>query len=209
VAWMLHQEKEILDTVRQLAADTKLILHHLQDLEISQASCCKETQRKLNDLKGLIEQLLPGPAVSFTAEVTLNSQGESMPSPKKSVKAAGDLAVADNGTFTVALLFVDADGVPTAVPAGLAATYAASDATPGPSALTLAPSADTSSAAGSITQATIQALVAAGSPLPTGLTVSVSATWTGLSAPQNVVATPAIDVVAGPAGSFVAQDTTP
>lgn len=209
MAWMLHQEKEILDTVRQLAADTKLILTRLQDLDMDQASCCKETQNKLNHLESLIEQLLPGPAVSFTAEVTLNSQGETNMSPKKAARATGDLQVADNGTFTVTLTFVDSDNVPTSVPAGLAATYTPSDATPGPSSLTLTPSADTSSAAGSINQTTVQALVAAGTPLPTGLTVSVSATWTGLASPATVTAAPPIDVVAGPAGSFVAADTTP
>lgn len=127
----------------------------------------------------------------------------------KPVKAGADLQVADNGTFTVALLFVDSLGAPTATPAGLSATYTASDANPGPSALVLTPSADTSSCAGSIDQTTIQADIAAGTALPTGLTVSVSATWNGLSASQNVVATPAIDVVAGPASTFVATDSTP
>jgi hypothetical protein len=126
-----------------------------------------------------------------------------------SKKATADLQVLDNGTFTVSLAFQDADGVSTATPAGLAATYTASDATPGPSALTLTPSADTSSAAGSINQATIAADVAAGTGLPTGLTVSVTATWTGLAAPLTVTAAPPIDVVAGPASTFVAADSTP
>lgn len=128
---------------------------------------------------------------------------------KKAVSAAGDLQVADNGTFTVNLGFTDADGISVPTPAGLSASYTASDATPGPSSLTLTPSADTSSCAGSINQAAIQALVAAGQPLPTGLTVSVTASWTGLAAPATMTAAPPIDVVAGPAGSFVASDTTP
>lgn len=128
------------------------------------------------------------------------------------VKAAGtsaDLQVADNGTFTVSLTFQDADGINVPTPAGLSATYTASDANPGPSALVLTPSSDGSSCAGSINQATIQALIAAGQPLPTGLTVGVSATWTGVSNPVQETAEPPIDVVAGPASTFVAADATP
>ena len=136
----------------------------------------------------------------------------------KSAKVTGDLQVADNGTFSVTLSFTDADGIATSVPAGLAATYTASDATPGPSALTLASpgtSGDASTCAGSINQATIQALVAAAAAagtavvLPTGLTVSISATWTGVTTPVTGTAAPAIDVVAGPASTFVATETTP
>jgi hypothetical protein len=129
--------------------------------------------------------------------------------PKKAAGASADLQVADNGTFSVTLSFQDSDGVTTPTPAGLSASYVASDATPGPSALTLVPSADTSSCAGSINQATIAADVAAGTPLPTGLTVSVTATWTGLASPATVTAAPPIDVVAGPAATFVAADATP
>src|SRR5580704_1518 len=151
-------------------------------------------------LKKIYQVLIPPPATSFTATIT--KQGEELMAPSK--KATADLQVLDNGTFTVTLGFVDADGVTTATPAGLSATYTASDATPGPSSLTLAPSADTSSCAGSVNQTTIQALVAAGTPLPTGLTVSVSATWTGLASPLTVVANPPIDIVAGPAATFVA-----
>jgi hypothetical protein len=125
-----------------------------------------------------------------------------------SKKATADLQVLDNGTFTVSLAFQDVDGITTSTPAGLAATYTASDATPGPSALILTPSADTSSAAGSINQTTIAADVAAGTPLPTGLTISVTANWTGLAAPLTVTAAPAIDVVAGPASTFVAADAS-
>lgn len=128
---------------------------------------------------------------------------------KKAVGVAGDLQVADNGTFTVTLSFKDADGFATGVPAGLSAAYAASDAAPGPSILTLTPSADTSSCAGSINQTVAQGLATAGTPLPTGLTVNVSATWTGQTTPVSVTAAPPIDVVPGPASTFVAADATP
>lgn len=125
------------------------------------------------------------------------------------LKASADLQVADNGTFSVVLAFKDADGVTVPTPAGLSATYTASDATPGPSAVDLTPSADTSSCGGAVDQTTIAALVAAGTALPTGLTISITATWTGLASPLTVVADPAIDIVAGPANSFVATETTP
>ena len=185
---------------------------HLRDEE---KACCKQTQALLSKI---LEVLIPPPAVRFTAATILNNptEGENIMMAKAgSLKATADLQVADNGTFTVALTFEDADGVPTVVPAGLSASYTASDATPGPSALTLTPSADTSSCAGSINQTTIAALVAAAQAagttvvLPTGLTVSVTATWNGLASPLTVVAAPPVDVVAGTANTFVAADTTP
>jgi hypothetical protein len=130
----------------------------------------------------------------------------------KSVKVAGDLQVTDQSTFSVVLSFKDADGVPTAVPAGLTATYTPSDSTPGPSLLNITTpgsSGDQSTAAGTINQTTIAALVAAGTPLPQGLTITVVASWTGLASPQTVVAGPPIDLIPGPAASTAAIDTTP
>lgn len=126
---------------------------------------------------------------------------------EKRLKATANLQIADDGTFNVNLQFQDSDGANASVPAGLSATYTPSDATPGPSVLDLTPSADTSSAAGAIDQAAIKALIASGAPLPTNLQVSIIATWTGLASPQTVVATPPIDVVAGLAQTFVAQES--
>ena len=153
-------------------------------------------------LKQIIVLVTPPTATSFIATITGDKD-----MPKLS--AAGDLQVADDGTFTVTLSFKDNDLVPTGVPPGLSATYTPSDATPGPSALVLAPNADTSAAAGSVNQDVIKALVAAGSPLPEGLTISVSATWTGLASPQTMVAAPPIDITPGAAGSFVATESEP
>lgn len=130
---------------------------------------------------------------------------------KGAAKASADLQVADNGTFTVTLKFLDADGVPATTPVGLAASYAGSDSAPGPSVLTLAPAADMASAAGSINQATVAALIAAGLPLPTGVTVNISITagLAGQAAPVSIVAAPPIDVVAGPAVAAAGGVTTP
>jgi hypothetical protein len=209
----LQQEVQNLeDSVRILRQGQATLADSLSSLIQAAQSCCNEQngllQQILANTQEILNDLVPPQAVTFIATITLNSQGENTMA-KKAAGVSGDLQVADNGTFTVSLTFQDADGVATTVPAGLSATYTASDATPGPSALTLTPSADTSSCAGSINQTTIQALVAAGTALPTGLTVSVSATWTGLASPVSVVATPPIDVVPGPASTFVAADTTP
>lgn len=128
------------------------------------------------------------------------------------VVPAADLQVNEaTGTFTVVLSFKDKNGFKAKVPAGLSASYVASDATPGPSLLVLAPSADQSTAAGSIDQAAAQALLANGGTLPTGLTitVTVSAGLEGQTAPVTAVADPPIDVVAGPAATFVAAESTP
>jgi hypothetical protein len=201
---------DILTALQTLQLEQQALAIAIANLSRSQKLCCEQLNGKLNKL---IVELIPPIAVTLLAEVALvqNSQIKqgAIKMAKKTAGIAGDLQVADNGTFTVACTFIDADGVNTGVPAGLALTYTASDGTPGPSALTLTPSTDTSSCAGSINQATIAADVAAGTALPTGLTVTVAGTWTGLASPASVTAAPAIDVVAGPAGSFVAADTTP
>jgi hypothetical protein len=204
----------------------------VSDLITAQQVCCQQLNSKLDKqasevdelestlatasttLAKILQALIPPPAVSFISTITAgtantaNIQGEHHMA-KATRTVAGDLQVADNGTFTVNNSFLDSDQVPTAAPAGLALTYTSSDSTPGPSVLTLTPSADTSSCAGSINQAAVQALVAAGTALPTGLTITVAGTWTGLATPASVVAAPPIDVVAGTAGSFVAAATTP
>jgi hypothetical protein len=194
--------------INELTVQVNLLEESVSLLANSQSTCCAQLNTELQQIIGI---LTPSPPVAFNATVTANQQGDIFmtPSFKKSAKASADLQVADNGTFTVTLGFVDADGIATPTPSGLSATYTASDATPGPSSLTLTPSADTSSCAGAVNQTTIQALIAAGSPLPTGLTVSVTATWTGLASPLTVSASPAIDIVAGPANSFVAVDSEP
>lgn len=199
-----HEEQEILLGVRNLSSNLKVLAEQ-------QESCCRKFERRFDELDKKLNLLLqrsaPPPAVGFTATVTITStQGEL--TMGKALKVAGDLQVADNGTFEVTLRFVDSIGEPAAVPAGLSAVYTASDATPGPSALTLVPSEDTSSAAGSVNQANLQALPP-GTALPSGLTVSITATWTGLASPLTAVAAPPIDVIAGPANSFVATESTP
>ena len=170
MAWFEEQGQEILESIRQLLADCKVLSQQVQNLQITQDACCKETQNKLNQLQNDVDeiqqelgQLLPGPAASFSAIVTLDAQGESnMPAPR-AVRVAGDLQVGDDGTYTVTPTFYDGAGVPTTnVPSGVSLSYAGSDATPGPSALSVSPNPDPNTGAkGVINQATIQALVAA------------------------------------------------
>src|SRR5580692_4134817 len=151
------------DVLQSLVKDQSTLASAISKLADAQSSCCTQQTALLNQI---LKVLIPPPAVSFKATVTLNNQtstnvlGENNMA-KKAAGLGADLQVADNGTFSVNLTFQDADGITVPTPAGLSASYVASDATPGPSALTLTPSADTSSCAGSINQATIQAQQAA------------------------------------------------
>lgn len=123
------------------------------------------------------------------------------------VKASADITINDNGTGTINLSFLDADGIATTPPAGIGAnvTYGpASDAAPGPSSFTLTPSADGLSCAVAVVQPPPQ-------PLHTGVTfsVTVSAGLAGQTAPQTVQSDPPLDVIPGPASTFVAAVTEP
>jgi uncharacterized protein YoxC len=163
----------------------------------------------------ILKALVPTAAVSCVGTITLDQPigdtGDSM-NKKLAAKVAGDLAVADNGTFTGTLAFKDSLGETTAVPAGLVVTNTSSDSTPGPSIFNLVtpgPSGDQSTFAGSVNQTTVAALVAAGTALPTALTISFSATWTGLAAPVTGTYAPNLDVVPGPAATAVAVISEP
>src|ERR1700734_313743 len=163
-------------------------------------------------LNQILKVLIPPPAVSFIATITLDPtiQGEdNIMATKRALSATGDIVVNDDGTFTVNNTFKDGDGFNTANPAGLALTYTSSDATPGPSIFTLTPSPDTSSCAGVVNQTTAQAIAASGGTLPTGLTIPVAGTWTGLPSPLSQVANLPLDVAPGTANTFVAAVSEP
>lgn len=202
MSWLQKEEQEILLSIRHTNAEV---------IEI-RAKVAK-IQDKLNSMDGKLDKILaavidldtPPQAVSFTATVTIPERKNEM--SKGNLKATADLQVNEvTGTFKVTLGFKDADGAVAAVPTGLSVQYTPSDATPGPSFLNLTPSADQSSADGSVNQDVAKAANAAGQTLPTGLTVGVTATWDGLAAPQSVLADPAIDVTPGPASTFVATE---
>jgi hypothetical protein len=155
-------------------------------------------------LKQILAIISPSPATHFTA--TIVAEGNKLMT-KKSATASADISINDNGTATITLNFLDADGVATSVPAGVTPTYgpasdAAADGTG--SSFTLTPSADGLSCAVAVVQPPPQ-------PLHTGVTftVTVPSGLAGQTSPQSVQTDPPLDVVAGPANSFVAAVSEP
>jgi hypothetical protein len=145
-------------------------------------------------LDKILSYLEPGPAAGFFITVT---KGEKIMAGKAKATAGVDLQLNDNGTATATLTFEDADGVVVPAPVGLTPpAWAASDATPGPSALVLTPSADGLSCAIAPVQPPVQ-------PLATGLTVSATVA-SGLAGQTSPITetSQGIDIVAGPAASF-------
>ena len=146
------------------------------------------------------------PAKSFF--ITLE-EGDVMATTKKAKATAGvDIQLADDGTATATLTFEDSEGVqlPPGLPAGVATpTWAASDATPGPSALSLTPSGD-----GTTCKIAVTLPSPPPSPLPTGLTVSatVASGLVGQTSPQTETSQ-GIDVTAGAAGQFAVALSEP
>jgi hypothetical protein len=161
-------------------------------------------------LTQIAKELTPPLPTKVKATITLDQlQGED-DMARKAAKAGADLVVNEvTGTFTVTLTFEDADDASVPTPAGLSASYQSSDASPGPSIFNLTPSADTSSCAGAVNQTQAKALNDAGTPLPTGLIISGTVTWTGLASPIPFTASPALDVAAGAAGQVVAVASEP
>lgn len=158
----------------------------------------------------IVKELVPPLPTKVKATITLDQlQGED-DMAKRAAKAGADLVVNEvTGTFTVTLTFEDADDAAVPTPAGLSASYAASDGAPGTSITTLTPSADTSSCAGAVNQTVAKALNDAGTPLPTGVQITGTVTWTGLATPISFTASPALDFVAGAAGQVVAVASEP
>jgi hypothetical protein len=213
-----QQQQTLSNLVSTLAQQSPVVAKSLVDIEnelslieSKEEQCCTTLNNKLDQL---IKILIPPPAVKVIATVILGSpnqttlEGETM--PKKAAAAAADLVLDETtGTFTVTLSFEDVDDAKVPTPAGLSATYTDSTATPGPDYLTLTPSADTSSCAGSVNQTVAKAQNDAGVPLPTGVTISGTATWTGLASPVSFTASPALDLVAGAAGQVSASVSEP
>lgn len=129
---------------------------------------------------------------------------------------AADLAVNDNGTVTLTVTALDNDGIPTTWPSAAPAPtggevdpagftgpffiFAAAVALANGKGFTLG---------GSVNQAAIQAL--GSNPLPTGiqLTATVASGFPNQTAPESENAEPLVDIVAGPANSFVAAVSEP
>src|ERR1700677_1424237 len=92
-------------------------------------TCCAQLKKQLDIIEQKLEKILATvyrPATTFIAVITINQQGAAMAQKAgQSAKATADLQVADNGTFSLVLFFLDALGIQTTVPAGLSATYTA------------------------------------------------------------------------------------
>lgn len=127
-----------------------------------------------------------------------------------------DLQVNDNGTITITVKAVDADNVPTTWPTAAPAptvtetdpsgftgpffTFAAAVATADGKGFTLA---------GSVNQPAIQAL--GGGALPVGINFGaiVASGFPNQTGPETEPVSPPVDIVAGPANSFVAAVSEP
>jgi len=129
-------------------------------------------------------------------------------SPKAKATATADLAVTDNGTLTLNLTFLDADQEQTQnIPTGLSIVYdvvAADGVTVVPVVNWTPVTNPPYGAAGSVAQPPPN-------PLPTGLQArfTIPSGLAGQTAPIVGLATPAFDLVPGPAGSAVAAVSTP
>jgi len=154
-------------------------------------------------LKQILEALTPNAATGFTAAAT-PFEGDSM-ALKGKVKLAGDIQVADNGNgVLITINAVDSLGFPTAWPSAAPAPTVA-EADPAGSSGPYFGTANAPTATS--TGFTISVPLA--SPVPglvTGVqfNVSVASGFPNQTAPETVQLEQAIDIVAGPAGSFVA-----
>ncbi len=158
-------------------------------------------------LKQIIVLVSPPPATNFTATVTVDGTGEQHMTAKQSAKATADTTINDDGTGTINLTFLDKEGITTGAPAGIAPVFGpASDAAPDGtgSSFVLTPSADGLSCAVAVVNPPPQ-------PLHTGVTfaVTISSGLAGQTDPITVQTDPPLDVVAGPASSFVAAVSEP
>lgn len=209
---VLHIERINNKLLQQILADNQLIKHSITQVSGKlDAGSVILTQVSVKDdvllhyVKTLISLLEPSPAVTFTATIKADQplQGENM--ANGNLKASADISINDNGTATIQLQFQDADGVNVPPPAGIQVQYGpASDENPGPSSFTLTPSQDTLSCQVVVVQPPPQ-------PLHTGVTftVTVPSGLAGQTAPISVQTDPPLDVVPGPASSFVAAVSEP
>lgn len=122
---------------------------------------------------------------------------------------AADLQVLDNGSVVITVTAEDAAGVVTAWPSGAPApTVSETDPSgfTGPFFNFAAPVATATgfTLTGAVNQAALKGLAS----LPTGITFSLSAAsgFAGQTAPIVVPVTPPVDIISGPAATFVASE---
>jgi hypothetical protein len=127
------------------------------------------------------------------------------------MSAGAAINIEDNGTATFTLQALDADNIPAKVPAGMAApAVSASDAAPGPSSFSIGSTVAMADGTGW----TYPITVVQPPPQPLHQNVGFSAdipagTFPNQTGDITVTAPQELDVVAGPAASFVAAVSEP
>jgi len=207
MSWLSAEEERIFDNTENIMKALRTILEE----ERANADRLVDLHEDILELQAAVAQLqlalAPPPAARFSIQLT---KGVLPMAGKARAVNALDITILPNGTATAAIVFEDASGnVTTNVPSTAAtATWAASDATPGPSVLTLAPSAD-----GKTCLITVTLPTPPPSPLPTGLTVAatIASGLDGQTAPETEVSQ-GLDVTPAPPGvasKFVLALTEP
>jgi len=137
--------QQIIQLLRQVLFNQEAQSRQLDAMQKAQAACCAKQTALLEEIYKYLTTPPPPPQpAGFTASLTVQSKGEV--NMKKLAKVAAALNINDDGTATVSVSLTDADGLPetsltTWPPAVATPTVASSDATPGPSAFVITPSA--------------------------------------------------------------------
>jgi len=197
--WVSKNVEEILKLLQKISStqdEQGKEIDALKQLEETNGLGIKGLGKQLDQV---LEYLAPPPAVSFTAtvKVTATKQGETIMAKPNTVSPA--ISVNDNGTATITNTFYDVDGIATSAPTGVTLSYADTSGS-----FTLTPSADTFSCVAAVIQPPPQ-------PLAQNVTFGVTCAsgLVGQTAPITVQTDPPLNVVSGPAGSFVAAVTEP
>jgi hypothetical protein len=196
VSWLTDILSSISNKVSQILKDDAK-LETILKLERDNAAALVKLLANQQSDSAVLAQILaivaPPPATSFKANISV---GGNM---TVAHKVSADLAINDDGTALITLSFLDHEGIPTTnVPTGLDIQYGpASDGDP--SSFELTPSDDKLTCAVKVVNPPPQ-------PLHTGVTfaVTIAGGLANQTAPIVEQTDPPLDVVAGPAESFVA-----
>lgn len=196
MSWLTDILGSISNKVSQILKDDAK-LETILKLERDNAAALVKLLANQQSDSAVLAQILaivaPPPATSFKANISV---GGNM---TVAHKVSADLAINDDGTALITLSFLDHEGIPTTnVPTGLDIQYGpASDGDP--SSFELTPSDDKLTCAVKVVNPPPQ-------PLHTGVTfaVTIASGLANQTAPIVEQTDPPLDVVAGPAESFVA-----
>jgi hypothetical protein len=207
--------QQIIQLLRQILFNQEANTRQLDAIQKAQAVCCAKQTALLEEIYKYLTTPPPPPQpAGFRASLTITGEL----TMKKLAKVAPALNINDDGTATASVTFTDADGLPetsltTYPPAVAAATVAASDATPGPSAFTVTPiNPPASLGGGAFSVATISCVQPVAQPPAQGVDfqVSIASGLAGQTAPVSEDAG-TLSIVADPnaIGGFAAVVTEP